>query len=171
VSTRPALVLTGPPAVGKSSTAHAVAATRLRCAVVDVDDIRQLVVSGHAAPWEGAEGVRQQALGVRNACALAVGLLAEGIDVVLADVLTPRTAEIYRVLLPGCLVVRLTAPLSVTRRRAASRPAWLTPDELDALHAADAAAPPAVDVTLDVAGLTLRQQVDEVCRTWVAGAT
>lgn len=50
------LVLTGGPAVGKSVTARALAGGRVRCAVVDVDDVRQLVISGAAAPWEGEEG-------------------------------------------------------------------------------------------------------------------
>jgi hypothetical protein len=53
----PPLVLTGGPAVGKSTTANLFARRRPRAAVVDVDDVRQLVVSGAAAPWDGAEGL------------------------------------------------------------------------------------------------------------------
>jgi hypothetical protein len=58
------LVLTGGPAVGKSATARLVALSRPLAAVIDVDEIRQLVISGHAAPWEGQEGRRQHRLGV-----------------------------------------------------------------------------------------------------------
>ena len=64
----PPLVLTGGPAVGKSTTANHVARRYARAAVIEVDDVRQLVVSGAAAPWDGAEGVAQQRLGVDNAC-------------------------------------------------------------------------------------------------------
>jgi hypothetical protein len=78
--TLPPLVLTGGPAAGKSTTAHALAARRTRCAVVDVDDVRQLVVSGAAAPWEGLEGREQQRLGVTNACGLARNFLAPDSD-------------------------------------------------------------------------------------------
>jgi dephospho-CoA kinase len=53
---RPPLVLTGPPAEGKSSAARSLAAARARCAVIEVDDLRQLVRSGAAAPWEGDAG-------------------------------------------------------------------------------------------------------------------
>jgi len=63
------LLLTGGPAVGKSSTAGLLARSRPRAAVIDVDDVRQLVVSGGAAPWEGEEGRRQQHLGVETPAA------------------------------------------------------------------------------------------------------
>jgi dephospho-CoA kinase len=46
------LALTGPPAVGKTTAGRPLAASRRQGAYVDVDDIRQLVVAGHAAPWE-----------------------------------------------------------------------------------------------------------------------
>ncbi len=58
-SMRPILVLTGGPAVGKSTTASLVARQCARAAVIDVDDVRQFVVSGAAAPWDGAEGLAQ----------------------------------------------------------------------------------------------------------------
>jgi len=43
----------GQPAVGKSVTARALVEGRPRCAFIDADDVRQLVVTGAAAPWEG----------------------------------------------------------------------------------------------------------------------
>ncbi len=49
-------------------------------------------------------------LGARNACALAANFLAEDIDVIVTDVLTPESAVVYRELLPGCRVVRLSCP-------------------------------------------------------------
>jgi predicted kinase len=167
---RRVLVLTGPPAVGKTTTARAVAATRERCAVIDVDDVRQLVVSGGAAPWDGDEGLRQQRLGVRNACALAGNVVGAGIDVVIADVLTPETSALYRELLPGCLVVHLTVPLEEARRRAATRTVWLTDEEFVALHVADASADHAAglapDHVRDVRDLDPDQQAAAVEAVW-----
>ena len=99
--THPPLILTGGPAVGKSVTARALAAGRPRCAFIDVDDVRQFVVTGAAAPWEGEEGREQQRLGVTNACGLARNFLAMGIEVVVADVLTPETCDLYDGSYPG----------------------------------------------------------------------
>jgi len=163
---RRVLVLTGPPAVGKSTTARAVAAGLKRCAVVDVDDVRQLVVSGGAAPWDGEEGLHQQRLGVRNACALARNVTAAGIEVVIADVLTPETSALYREMLPGCLVVHLTVPLEEAWRRAATRTVWLTDAEFIALHEADAAADLAADHVLDVGDLDADEQAAAVEAMW-----
>jgi len=109
VTARPPLVLTGAPAVGKSVTGHALALQRPRCAFIDVDDVRQLVVAGGAAPWDGEQGLVQQRLGAVNACALARNFLERDIEVVIADVLTPATAHIYSQQLPGCRIVHLTA--------------------------------------------------------------
>jgi hypothetical protein len=169
MSVRPALMLTGPPAVGKSTAALSLAAARPRCAVIEVGDLRQLVKSGAAAPWDGVEGARQRLLGVRNACALAAHFLSDSIDVVITDVLTPETVATYRDLLPGCLVVRLTAPLSETRRRAATRHVWLTAAEFDALHEHDARLPTDADATIEVARLSAFDQADAIERIWSDG--
>ncbi len=105
-------------------------------------------------------------LGALNACALAANFLAEEIDVVITDVLTPDTAAVYRELLRGCRVVRLSAPLDETRRREATRQRWLTAAEFDTLHGDDARRPPPVDVTLDVSGLDASQQAAAIERCW-----
>ncbi len=168
MSVRPALVLTGPPAVGKSSAAISLAAARPRCAVIEVDDLRQLVRTGAAAPWDGVEGARQRLLGARNACALAVNFLSDNIDVAITDVLTPETVATYREMLPGCLVIRLSAPLSETRRRAARRHVGLTAAEFDALHNHDATRSPHVDTTIDVAELNALDQTAAIERIWSA---
>ena len=60
------LLLTGPPAAGKSTTARVLADSLPVAAMIDVDDIRQLVVAGHAAPWDGEAGLLQQRLGSRT---------------------------------------------------------------------------------------------------------
>ncbi len=84
--------------------------------------------------------------------------------------LTPDTVAVYRALLPGCRVVRLSAPLDETRRRDATRAQWLTTAELDALHGDDARRPPHVDVTIDVGDLDQAQQAEAIERRWAGGA-
>lgn len=160
------LVLTGGPAVGKSLTGRALAGGRARCGFVDVDDVRQLVVAGGVAPWEGEEGREQQRLGVANACGLARNFVAGGIEVVIADVLTPETSKLYRRDLPGCVIVHLKVGFAEALRRAALRKVWLTDDEFRMLHEADAANPPDADYRIQVDALDLQRQTEEVARLW-----
>ncbi|SDR91817.1 hypothetical protein SAMN04488543_0746 [Friedmanniella luteola] len=162
------LVLTGGPAVGKSTCARLLAEALPRAAVVDADDVRQLVVAGAAAPWQGHEGQVQHALGAQNAAGLARGLHGAGFAVVVADVVTPATAAVYRVGLPGCLLVHLRISQAGARRRAATRTVHLTDAEFVLLHDWQAADPPRADVVLDVDGLSLAEQVAEVRRLWEA---
>ncbi|GAA2112526.1 hypothetical protein GCM10009841_36260 [Microlunatus panaciterrae] len=164
----PVLVLTGGPAVGKSTISRLLAESRERAAVIEVDDVRQFVVSGAAAPWEGQEGLRQQRLGVENACALATRFVAEKIEVVISDVLNPETTALYRGLLPDCLVVRLVAAPAEVRRRAGTRPWYLTEEEFALLHELDRSRPVPADHVLDVTVLSPAATCLAVNALWAA---
>jgi len=152
--------------VGKSTTARLLALATARAAVVDVDDVRQLIVAGGAAPWQGPDGLAQQRLGVENACSLASSFHAAGFDVILADVLTPVTLELYRQRLLGCLIVRLHVSHQEARRRAATRTVYLTDAEFTQLHDQDRDAPPPADYDLDITNLTIEEQVAAVTALW-----
>jgi predicted kinase len=132
------VVLTGGPGAGKSTVAMAVAQLRERCAVIEVDDLRQMLVQPHVPPWEGAEGLRQQRLGVANASLMAGTFATDGADVVIADVLTDETAAHYRQALDAASVsiVHLTVPCSLAHERAIARHYSLTDDQFRSLHAA-----------------------------------
>ncbi len=134
--------------------------------MIDVDDIRQLVVAGHAAPWDGEAGLIQQRLGVENACDLARRFASSGIEVVIADVLTPRTAELYRARLSDVMIVHLRISLTEARRRAAQRPVYLTDDEFELLHRQQPSDARLYDDVVDVDGLDLAAQVAAVRRIW-----
>lgn len=163
---RPPLLLTGAPAVGKNATSARLASTCRLAAVIDVDDIRHLVVAGHAAPWEGSAGRTQQQVGVQNATDLARRFLDNGIDVVLADVVNDGTLPIYRRRLPGLAIIRLTADLNEARRRATLRPLSLTEQEFADLHEEKLHCAVTVDHTIDVTTLTLDQQTTAVLDLW-----
>ncbi len=165
-SMRPILVLTGGPAVGKSTTASLVARQCARAAVIDVDDVRQFVVSGAAAPWDGAEGLAQQRLGAENACGLARRFHEHGFNVIIADVLTPDTLQLYRQQLPVCLIVRLYVTPAEARCRAGTRHVYLTDAEFDDLHDQDRRYPPPADRHLDVTALTIVDQTTAVIAIW-----
>jgi predicted kinase len=128
------LVLSGGPAVGKTTCARRLAQGLDRAAFIDADDVRQLVVAGDATLWSGAEGREQHVLAVRNVAALARNLTGAGFAVTVADVVTADALAAYRAELPDCFVVHLALPLEEARRRASSRTVYLTDDEFDLLH-------------------------------------
>lgn len=88
------LIITGPPAAGKSTVGPIIAGQLERCAVIDVDLVRAMVVQPHVAPWLSEEGLSQLRLGAENASALARNFVNAGFDVVILDVLTDETAQI-----------------------------------------------------------------------------
>lgn len=71
------IILTGPPGAGKNTVAQIIAMGKNKCAVIDVDLVRWMILQPHKAPWEGNAGKNQQMLGVRNACLLAKNFLKE----------------------------------------------------------------------------------------------
>ncbi|MEV0621370.1 hypothetical protein AB0I81_49140 [Nonomuraea sp. NPDC050404] len=160
-----ALILTGPPAVGKSTIGRLVARERPCAAFIDIDDVRHLVVSGHAAPWDGPAGLAQQRLGVLNGCALAGNFLDGGIDVVIADVLTDTTAGLYRSSLPDVLILKLEADFGEAERRAGTRPVHVTAAEFRAMHDQQADFT-GYDIRLDVTKLPAQEATTQVRDLW-----
>jgi len=159
------LILTGGPAVGKSTCGRALASSQARGAFIDADDVRQLVVAGDATLWSGPEGELQHELAARNVASLARNFSADGFDVVIADFVTPGSLAAYRSLLPDCFVVHLAILLKGALERAATREVYLTDDEFALLHRM-AESPPAADLTLDVDGLLPDGQTDALRIAW-----
>jgi predicted kinase len=160
------LLLTGGPAVGKTVTARALAESTARCAYIDVDDVRQFVKSGGAAPWDGEEGRAQHILGVRNAAALAANFRADGFDVTMSDVIDAELLQLYRELVPGIMVIRLSITRAMARSRAQTRRVYLTDQEFETLHRQQLA-PLETDADIEVSGLTLEAQIDAVRAAWL----
>jgi chloramphenicol 3-O-phosphotransferase len=135
------LVLTGPPAAGKTTVAQAIADRLERAAVVDVDALRALVRRPHVAVWYPGEGTAQHRLGVRNACLLARSFAGAGYKVVVADLLTEETLPVYRAGLDGLRVrvVRLLPSLEEAQRRNRARGLWVAPARVALLYAQQAA--------------------------------
>lgn len=130
------LILTGPPAAGKSTLGPLIAKQLERCAVIDVDWVRAMVVQPHTAAWLGEEGMAQLRLGAKNACTLAHNFIAEGYNVVILDVLTDDTAAIYRthLALLDHQIVLLLPSLMASLHRNQTRGQWLTDDEVRLLY-------------------------------------
>ena len=130
------LILTGPPAAGKSTIGPLIAQQLERCAVIDVDWLRKMVIQPHIAPWRGEAGVAQLHLGVQNACAVARNCAATGFNVVILDVLTDETAQVYRTALAdlGCQIVLLLPSLATALQRNRARGQFLTDAEVELLY-------------------------------------
>ena len=131
------LILTGPPAAGKTTIGPLLAKQLERCAVVDVDQVRAMVVQPHIAPWRGEAGMAQLRLGAHNACTLAQNFVAAGYAVVILDVLTDETAQLYRTALAAHqpTIVLLLPSLAEVLHRNQARGQWLTDDEVELLYA------------------------------------
>lgn len=147
-------------------TARALAESTLRCAYIDVDDLRQLVKNGGAAPWEGQEGRAQHTLGVRNAAALAANFRADGFNVTMSDVIDGELLRLYRELVPGLMVIRLSITQAMARVRAQTRRVYLTDREFDALHGQQLA-PLETDVDIEVSEVALEAQIAAVRVAWL----
>lgn len=143
------LLLTGPPAAGKSTLATALAAGRALCAVVEVDDVRGLVRSGAVDPWRPGAGEGQHRLAAVQGCLLASSFVAAGVEAVLVDVVRAPVVEVYRTSAAAPFVVALRLPLDVARARATG--SRLSPAEFEALHA-ESAAVREVDAEVDAGG-------------------
>ena len=130
------LILTGPAGAGKNTIAEIFAKKRERCAVVDVDVVRHMFVQPHKAPWAGVEGRVQQILGVQNACALVKNFLQNNCDVLILDVLSQETLELYKKEF-GAFDLRIVLLLPTfveIQKRNKARPPRITQQEIEMLY-------------------------------------
>ncbi|MEZ4860601.1 MAG: hypothetical protein R3C14_04815 [Caldilineaceae bacterium] len=130
------LIITGPPAAGKSTIGPLLARKLAHCAVADVDQLRAMVVQPHIAPWLGDAGMAQLRLGAQNGCAVARNCVGGGFAVVPLDVLTDETAQIYRCELADLVpqIVLLLPSLTVALARNRARGQFLTDEEVTLLY-------------------------------------
>jgi predicted kinase len=159
------LLLTGPPAAGKSTVARALADSQPASVLVEVDDLRQLVVSGAAPAWECGAGARQARLAAVHACMLMSSFHEAGFAVVATDVLLWDTGSVYRSHAARPLIVHLRVSLHEALRRAATRRVHLTDAEFRHLHASERGADVS-DVDLDATDLSLPELTAALTTLW-----
>jgi chloramphenicol 3-O-phosphotransferase len=86
----------GPAGAGKSTLARAWCTTRSQAAHIELDEVRNLVVSGLADPQEhGERQAAQYRLSVQATCALARAFTNGEYDVAIDDVFEPQAFDHY----------------------------------------------------------------------------
>lgn len=130
------LLLTGPPAAGKNTVAELVAKRLDKCAVIDVDVLRQMILNPRREPWEGEEGPLQRSLGVDNACSLTRNFAGSGYSVLVIDTMTDAMVSDYRRQLSGLdpWTVQLLPSEDEVAARLLSRPDYLSRGEVNWMY-------------------------------------
>lgn len=133
------IVVTGPPAAGKTTLARYWARLSSRCAVVDIDALRWMTIGAYRpgrAPWETHHPRLQYRIAVESGCSLARTLRRRGFSVLITDSTHPQFARLYLHLLRSSLsaVVAIVPPLPVILRRNRQRDNDLNGTRVKQLH-------------------------------------
>jgi chloramphenicol 3-O-phosphotransferase len=151
----------GPAGVGKSTLAAGWCATRPGAAHLELDHIRDLIVSGRADPQEsGAVQAEQYDLSVAACCALARCFSGAGYDVAIDDVLEPAAFATYwepRLAGLDWRLVIVIPSLEVTLQRSARREKRVKEELTREQHRHSLAWPFAH--RLDITGLTVAESL------------
>ena len=131
------LLLSGPTASGKNTIAEEIAGRLEPCAVIDFDSIRAMFVNPHKTPWDGPEGLAQQILAVNIVCDIAQNFEASGWKVIILDVLSIATLDVYqkRLKQSSLKVVQLLPTYEVILKRFNERGPVLSYEELENIYA------------------------------------
>lgn len=160
------LLLAGPAGAGKSTLAQAWCVARPVAAHVQLDSVRELIVSGLVDPREADRPgqAEQWQTSVRATCALAVSFVGSGVDVVVDDALEPQAAALWSPLLrglPAHLVVVLPDLETVLERGRAR--AKQVPEHIVRRQHEQCSAWPATRI-LDTTGQTVAQSLAALLR-------
>lgn len=130
------LLLSGPPASGKNTIAELLAKRLERCAAIDVDQLRCMVVQPDTTTWESRERAARNDLAVANACAVAHNFMNAGYDVVISDVITETSLAKYKKALSNTAMktIVLLPTKEEIMGRLLSRPDYLSRGEVQSQY-------------------------------------
>ena len=91
------LIISGLPGAGKSTAARLLASQMARCALVEADELQEMIISGGVWPdgsqTIGHEAESQLRLRLHNACLLARSFAEHGFSAVIDDIVIGRRLE------------------------------------------------------------------------------
>ena len=159
-------LITGIPGAGKSTVAREIAGRLPRSAHVEVDLLREMVVSGYAAPGQEplSESDAQLELGARNAALLADSLMDAGFTPIVDDVVLRLQLARYRDVLarwPLRLVV-LAPPVEVALERDSRREERHVAGRFAFLDAELRRQMRGMGLWLDTSGMSVTETVDAI---------
>lgn len=83
------ILISGPAGAGKSTVSKLLCEHLKKCALIEVDKIRNMIKSGHVSPFEeNEESEKQLELGIKNTCSLVNNFNGDGFNVVIDDVVS-----------------------------------------------------------------------------------
>jgi chloramphenicol 3-O-phosphotransferase len=158
------LLFGGPAGAGKSTLAAAWCRTRPLAAHVEIDAIREFLISGFSDPQTITDSRDlEYRLEVTAACTLARTFIAAGCDVAIDDVLEPDAFErFWRPQLTGLTwkLVIVLPELNETLARSVRRQKWVRPDFTRVQHARCSEWPS--ELRIDSTGLTVDESLELV---------
>lgn len=163
-----AWLITGIPGAGKSTVSRELAKQFPRSAHIEVDRVREMIVSGNLKPGQEplTESDAQLELGVRNAALLANSLMEAGFTPVVDDVVLQVQLARYRDVLarwPIRLVV-LAPSVEIAVERDQRRSEKHVADRFAYLDAELRKQMQGVGLWLDTSGMTVAETVERIIR-------
>ena len=161
-------LISGIPGAGKSTVSRELARQFLRSAHIEVDRVREMIVSGYLHPGQEplAESDAQLELGARNAALLADSLMEAGFTPIVDDVVLQLQLARYREVLsrwPIRLVV-LAPPVNIAVERDRGRPEKHVADRFAYLDAELHRQMHGLGLWLDTSGMSVAETVEVIIR-------
>ena len=161
-------LITGIPGAGKSTVSREIARQFSRSAHIEVDRVREMVVSGYLRPGQEplAESDAQLELGVRNAALLADSLMEAGFTPIVDDVVLQLQLARYREILSRwrLRLVVLAPPVEVARERDRGLPEKHVADRFAYLDAELHKQMQGLGLWLDTSGMSAVATVETIVR-------
>ena len=115
------IILSGPPAAGKSTIGEKLALAFPRSVNFSLDDIRHFVKNGYVAPWNDTEEEGQSTLATTVAIAMIKQYLAKNFVVIIDDVIDDQGVKVYKDQLDEIQAFLLLPRLKILKERDARR--------------------------------------------------
>src|SRR5690348_2725588 len=129
------IILSGPPAAGKSSVGEALALRFPKSAYFSVDTLRHFVKGSYVEPWNDTDDIGQSTLATTIAKDMIKQYLDRGFTVIIDDVIDDNAIAEYQTLFPETYGFLLLPSLDTVRARDLQRPKEIQMgDRIDAMH-------------------------------------